>query len=37
MQIVDLRQFHSRSLEGLFQEEAQRWREELVLGLSPVD
>jgi ribosomal protein S18 acetylase RimI-like enzyme len=29
MQIVDLRQLHSRSLEGLFQEEARRWREEL--------
>ena len=29
MQIVDLRQLNSRSLEGLFQEEAQRWQEEL--------
>jgi len=29
MQIVDLRQLHSRSLEGLFQEEAQHWEEEL--------
>lgn len=29
MQIVDLRQLHSRSLEGLFQEETRRWREEL--------
>lgn len=29
MQIVDLRQIHSRSLEGLFQEETRRWREEL--------
>jgi len=29
MQIVDLRQLHSRSLEGLFQEEARHWLEEL--------
>lgn len=29
MQIVDLRQLHSRSLEDLFQEETRRWREEL--------
>jgi ribosomal protein S18 acetylase RimI-like enzyme len=29
MQIVDLRQLHSRSLEKLFQEEISRWREEL--------
>lgn len=29
MQIVDLRQLNSRSLEGLFQEETQRWRDEL--------
>jgi ribosomal protein S18 acetylase RimI-like enzyme len=29
MQIVDLRQLHSRSLEDLFKEETQRWREEL--------
>lgn len=29
MQIVDLRQLHSRSLEGLFQEEAQHWMQEL--------
>jgi ribosomal protein S18 acetylase RimI-like enzyme len=29
MQIVDLRQVRSRSLEGLFQEEILRWREEL--------
>ena len=29
MEIVDLRQLHSRSLEGLFQEETRRWREEL--------
>lgn len=35
MQIVDLRQLHSRSLEGLFQEEAQRWREELFWDYRP--
>ena len=29
MQIVDLRTLQSRSLEGLFQEEARHWREEL--------
>lgn len=29
MQIVDLRQLHSRSLEALFQEEARHWLEEL--------
>src|SRR5271154_4271095 len=29
MQIVDLRQVHSRSLEALFQEETRRWKEEL--------
>jgi ribosomal protein S18 acetylase RimI-like enzyme len=29
MQIVDLRQVHSRSLDVLFQEEARHWREEL--------
>lgn len=29
MQIVDLRQLHSRALEGLFQEEARHWLEEL--------
>lgn len=29
MQIVDLRQVHSRSLESLFREEVQRWRDEL--------
>ena len=29
MQIVDLRQLHSRSLETLFQEESRHWREEL--------
>jgi len=29
MQIVDLRQVHSKSLDTLFQEEARHWREEL--------
>jgi len=29
MQIVDLRQVHSRSLDVLFQEEARHWRDEL--------
>jgi len=29
MQIVDLRQVHSKSLEVLFQEEARHWRDEL--------
>lgn len=29
MQIVDLRQVHSRSLENLFREEIARWRDEL--------
>jgi ribosomal protein S18 acetylase RimI-like enzyme len=29
MQIVDLRQIHSRSLENLFEEEVRHWREEL--------
>jgi ribosomal protein S18 acetylase RimI-like enzyme len=29
MQIVDLRQVHSRSLDVLFEEEARHWREEL--------
>lgn len=29
MQIVDLRQLHSRSLENLFQEEVRHWSEEL--------
>jgi len=29
MQIVDLRQVHSRSLENLFREEVARWRDEL--------
>jgi len=35
MQIVDLRQLNSRSLEGLFQEEARRWREELLWDYRP--
>ena len=35
MQIVDLRQLHSRSLEGLFQEETRRWREELQWDYRP--
>lgn len=35
MQIVDLRQIHSRSLEGLFQEEARHWREELFWDYRP--
>src|SRR5580704_16897963 len=29
MQIVDLSQLHSRSLEPLFQQETRRWRDEL--------
>lgn len=29
MQIIDLRQVHSRSLDGLFQEETRHWRDEL--------
>jgi hypothetical protein len=29
MQIVDLRQVHSRTLDVLFQEEARHWRDEL--------
>src|SRR6202167_6049009 len=29
MQIADLRQIHSRTLEALFQEEIRRWREDL--------
>jgi ribosomal protein S18 acetylase RimI-like enzyme len=35
MQIVDLRQLHSRSLEILFQEEARHWREELFWDYRP--
>jgi ribosomal protein S18 acetylase RimI-like enzyme len=35
MQIVDLRQVHSRSLEMLFEEEARHWRDELHWDYSP--
>src|SRR5271165_5890381 len=35
MQIVDLRQLHSRSLENLFDEEAHRWRTELHWDYKP--
>lgn len=35
MQIIDLRQLHSRSLDGLFQEEARHWREELFWDYRP--
>jgi len=35
MQIVDLRQMHSRSLEDLFQEESRYWREELYWDYRP--
>src|SRR5580704_11908523 len=35
MQIVDLRQVRSRSLENLFQEEILRWREELYWDYRP--
>ena len=35
MQIVDLRQLHSRSLEKLFEEEIRRWREELYWDYRP--
>jgi ribosomal protein S18 acetylase RimI-like enzyme len=35
MQIVDLRQLHSRSLESLFREEAERWRDELQWDYRP--
>lgn len=35
MQIVDLRQLHSRSLDLLFQEEARHWREELFWDYRP--
>src|SRR6202050_1571024 len=35
MQIVDLRQLHSRSLENLFREEAERWRDELQWDYRP--
>ena len=35
MQIADLRQIHSRALEGLFQEEIQRWRDDLYWDYRP--
>jgi ribosomal protein S18 acetylase RimI-like enzyme len=35
MQIVDLRQVHSRALEPLFQEEAEHWRKELYWDYRP--
>lgn len=35
MQIVDLRQVHSRSLENLFREEVTRWRDELYWDYRP--
>ncbi|HWW50805.1 MAG TPA: GNAT family N-acetyltransferase [Verrucomicrobiae bacterium] len=35
MQIVDLRQLHSRSLDALFQEEVRHWREELYWDYRP--
>jgi hypothetical protein len=35
MQIVDLRQLHSRSLEVLFSEETRHWREELYWDYRP--
>jgi len=35
MQIVDLSQLHSRSLEPLFQQETRRWREELYWDYRP--
>lgn len=35
MEIVDLRQLHSRSLDLLFQEEARHWREELFWDYRP--
>jgi ribosomal protein S18 acetylase RimI-like enzyme len=35
MQIVDLRQLHSRSLENLFEEEIRRWREDLHWDYGP--
>ena len=35
MQIVDLRQLHSRSLDLLFQEEARHWRDELYWDYRP--
>jgi ribosomal protein S18 acetylase RimI-like enzyme len=35
MQIIDLRQMHSRSLEGLFHEEAHHWQSELHWDYKP--
>jgi ribosomal protein S18 acetylase RimI-like enzyme len=35
LQIVDLRQLHSRSLESLFREEVERWRDELYWDYRP--
>ena len=35
MQIVDLRQIQSRTLEPLFQEEIRRWREDLYWDYRP--
>ena len=35
MQVVDLRQVHSRSLEPLFQEEAEQWRKDLYWDYRP--
>src|SRR5271163_2186430 len=35
MQIADLRQTHSRTLETLFEEEIRRWRDELYWDYRP--
>jgi ribosomal protein S18 acetylase RimI-like enzyme len=35
MQLADLRQMHSRTLESLFQEEIRRWREDLYWDYRP--
>ncbi|MGH9729025.1 MAG: GNAT family N-acetyltransferase [Candidatus Acidiferrales bacterium] len=35
MQVVDLRQLHSRSLEPLFREEAEQWRDDLFWDYRP--
>ena len=35
MQIIDLRQMHSRSLEDLFHEEAHHWQSELHWDYKP--
>src|ERR1700683_2376140 len=35
MQIVDLSQLHSRSLDPLFQQETRRWRDELYWDYRP--